>query len=422
MIDISTINGTFVGLFGIILSVSFCDISWTKKKQWQLLGSAVGLMLLQGIVYFLFDYEMVQKFYPVLTHLPLAVVLCIFTKEYLWSFVSVFAAYLCCELRRWLALLIVAVCAGDSLVQNIVELVLTVPLLLLLLKFVAPAVRSISKDSALVQLLFGIVPILSYVFSYVTQIYTNLFYSGGPVIAEFMSFVCSAAYLLFVLRISEEKRMRSHLEHTQSTLNLQVEQAVREIGLLRESQRQASTYRHDLRHHMQYLSACIENGKLEQAKEYISEIHSDIEAYKVMAFCENETVNLIFSSFSERAGKQGIAIEIRAELPQTISVGESDLCVLLSNALENALHACQKRKEKQLPAAIAVMAYEKNGRIFLQITNSCVENVDFDHDLPVTKEPGHGMGVRSICAVVEKYQGIYNFTVKDGNFILRVSL
>ena len=50
------------------------------------------------------------------------------------------------------------------------------------------------------------------------------------------------------------------LEQTQNSLNLQVAQAVREIDALRESQRKASTYRHDLRHHLQYISACIENG------------------------------------------------------------------------------------------------------------------------------------------------------------------
>ena len=115
-------------------------------------------------------------------------------------------------------------------------------------------------------------------------------------------------------------------------------------------------------------------------------------------------------------------MEIKAEIPRKVSVAESDLCVLLSNALENALHACQKLKEKHQTAVIEVTVYEKNGKLLLQIVNSCEEEIHFAGELPVTEEPGHGMGVRSICAVVEKYQGIYNFIVKDGNFILRVSL
>ena len=33
-----------------------------------------------------------------------------------------------------------------------------------------------------------------------------------------------------------------------------------------------------------------------------------------------------------------------------------------------------------------------------------------------------GIGVRSICSIVEKYKGLSDFSVQDGRFILRVSL
>ena len=418
---INILNGVFVGIFGIVLSASFCNISWTKKKHLQMVVCMAGLMLFQGMAYVSFDYETVKKLYPVLTHLPLALVLCFFTRKFLWSLISVFVAYLCCDLRRWMALLIVAV-SGGAAAQNLIELLITIPILWLLLKVATPAVRAVSAESVSVQLQFGLIPLLGYLFFYVTQVYTDLFYSGGPVIAEFMSFVCSMAYLAFVLRTSEEKRLRSELEHAQSMLNLQVEQSVREIELLRQSQQQASTYRHDLRHHLQFLSGCIENGKQEQAQKYIEEIYADIEAHKVVLFCENETVNLIFSAFAERAKKQKISMNIKASLSKELFVVESDLCVLLSNALENALHACQKLKDSNKAAVIEVTAYENNRRTFIQIVNSCEEHILFEHGLPTTKEPGHGLGVRSICTVVEKYQGICDFSVKNGKFILRVSL
>lgn len=113
---------------------------------------------------------------------------------------------------------------------------------------------------------------------------------------------------------------------------------------------------------------------------------------------------------------------IRAEIPQNIPMTESDLCILLSNALENALHACQKQKEKGLSCKIETMAYEKNGKLFFQIVNSCNEDIVFEHGIPVTDRVGHGLGVRSICALVERYQGMYQFSVKDDKFILRVSI
>ena len=107
---------------------------------------------------------------------------------------------------------------------------------------------------------------------------------------------------------------------------------------------------------------------------------------------------------------------------QTLPLPESDLCVLLSNALENALHACQRQNAAGLPAFIETSAYEQDGRFFLQLANACSTPVLFEDGVPVTREPGHGLGVRSICAIVEKYGGIYSFTQKQEQFILRISI
>lgn len=415
-------NGTAVGIFGMILSASFCDISWTRQKRWIMVGSMAAILLFQGILYLWISPDMIQNLYPVITHLPLALVLCGLSKKYLWVSISILTSYLCCQLRRWLALLAVELCSGGALMQNAVELLITFPLLILLLRFIAPSVRFISHSTTAMQCQFGLIPLLGYCFDYLTRIYTDLLSEGHPVTVEFMSFVCSVAYLVFVVRTSRAERTRSELEQVQSNLNLQISSAVREIKALRESQRKASTYRHDLRHHMQYLLSCIENGCLEQAEGYIGEICSEIEASKVVAFCENEAANLIFSAFAGRAEEDGISIRIRAVIPQNIPVSESDLCVLLSNALENALHACQKQKEKGMVGSIEVSAYEKNSTLFIQFTNSCGEDIVFEQGIPVTNVSGHGIGVRSICAIVERYGGIYSFAADNGRFVLRVSL
>ena len=103
-------------------------------------------------------------------------------------------------------------------------------------------------------------------------------------------------------------------------------------------------------------------------------------------------------------------------------VSESDLCVLLSNALENALHAAVRCREAGQGAFIETTGHEKGKKLFLQITNSCLPDVQFREGVPVTDRTGHGLGVRSICAIVEKYKGLSDFSVQEGRFILRVSL
>lgn len=415
------INFTAVGMFGMILSAAFCDIVWTPGRRRVMAGGMALILTIQGMLYFFIDASLAERAYPMITHIPLALLLCILSGKQIWPVISVLTAYLCCQIRRWPGLLVTAVLSGNAMAQSITELIVTLPLLFFLVRRAAPPVRSISRYTVPVQCQFGFVPVLYYGFDYLTRIYTNLLSRGVLAAVEFMPFVCSMAYLIFALQISEGERVRSRLEQTQNSLNIQIAQAVREIEALRESQDKTRTYRHDLRHHMQYLSSCIENGRHEQALAYIQEISSEIEANKVTSFCENEVVNLIFSSFAGRAEKHGIPIEIMAAVPQFVPISESDLCVLLSNALENALNACLKRKERGLDGRIQVCVYERKEKFFLQIMNSCDEDVIFVKGIPAPKESGHGIGVRSICAIVEKYRGIYGFQVKDGQFILRVS-
>ena len=95
---------------------------------------------------------------------------------------------------------------------------------------------------------------------------------------------------------------------------------------------------------------------------------------------------------------------------------------MMGQALENALRACRRMKAENGPAYIEVTAREKNGHLFLQFVNPCPEGIQFENGLPVTHAEGHGIGVRSICAIVEKYKGLSDFSVQDGRFILRVSL
>ena len=422
MISIYIWNCIAVGFFGMILSASFCEIKWTRKKRLYICLFMVFLMAVQGIIYASFGGAMVKAMYPLIMHVPMAVVLGIMSKKYLWALISVLVSYLCCQLRRWLALLVVAVVQWDAGMQDGVEVFLTIPLLVLLQKYIAPSVRYMSRSRLMEQTHFGMLPLLCYFYDYITRVYTDWLNEGEPVVVEFMFFICSGVYLMSVVESAWEEKRHREMEQTQGYLNLQIMQSVREIESLRKSQEKASIYRHDLRHHMRYISSCLENGRTEQVQEYIQEVCSEIEASKVIVYSENEIVNLILSAFACKAEEQEIPMKVHMAIPVECAISESDLCVLLSNALENALHACQKLKEKDEKCWMEVVGFEKHGKLFFEIINSCEDNVHIKEDIPASQDAIHGIGIRSICAIVEKYNGVYTFFAKNGEFVLRVSL
>lgn len=421
---ISLSNDAAVSVFGALLSASFCDCLRSRRSRQIFWGGMALLLLVQGVAYLFCGAQFRLKVYPLIFHLPLAYLLHVLTRKWLWPVVSILSAYLFCQIRRWLALLAVAVLSGGENMQKLVELIVTVPLLLFLMRFICPAIRQMMDYPVKIQCYFSLIPALYYAFDYLTRIYTELLSSGEPVVLEFMPFICCLSYMLFLAYNSAEERERQWQKQIQSNLDLQLSQAIREIGVLRESQTMAIQYRHDLRHHLQYVSNCIANDQKERAQSYIASVCGEIEAQQVWRWCENEAANLVLSSFAGRAKKTGVKMNVEGTLPAAFKVSDNDLCVLLSNSLENALHACQPLAEAGKTCTIELQFRfdEKADKFFLQMTNPCKEPVKFEKGRPVSNRSGHGIGVQSICAIVEQYGGDCQFLVKEGQFVLRMFL
>ena len=88
------LNDAVVGIFGMILSAAFCDITWTKKRLLHYWGCMAVILLVQAAVYCVADVALLRRLYPLVTHLPLVVVLCVMKRQTIWPIVSVLTAYL----------------------------------------------------------------------------------------------------------------------------------------------------------------------------------------------------------------------------------------------------------------------------------------------------------------------------------------
>ncbi|MBQ3497357.1 MAG: GHKL domain-containing protein [Oscillospiraceae bacterium] len=416
------LNGAAVSVFGGVLSAAFCDVLKTARSRRVFACCMAACLLLQAGIYTLFESTFLHYLYPLTVHLPLFLILFFLCKRAIWSLFCVLLAYMCCQPRRWFALLAAAFLPDIALIQPLAEIAVTLPLLFLLLRLIAPVVQKMSAYSVGSQCNLGVVPAIYYIFDYITTVYTELLTSGTLLAVEFMPFVCCAAFLVFLRYSFTEVQARNRLEQIQQSLDIQLRQSVREIDALRCSQELTRRYRHDLRHHLQYLSACIENGKTAQAQSYIADISEQSEACSVQRYCENEAANLLLSSFAGRAAAGGVGFHVHGALGACLPISDVDLCVLLSNALENALHACVPIAAEKDACAIDVQFYERGGKLFLQVVNPCVQAVRFENGIPVSSREGHGIGVQSICEIVRRCGGVCTFLLRDGQFILRLSL
>ena len=180
------------------------------------------------------------------------------------------------------------------------------------------------------------------------------------------------------------------------------------------------TERHDLRHRLQAVAELIARGNREEALAFLDAATKRLDAQKEVRWCHPPVLDAVFSSYFDQANIEGIHVTAKISLPDTLTVDEGALAIVVANALENAIHANLKLPQKQREICCKMVG---SPGIMLEISNPCNEDVTFDAEgLPVAHREGHGLGVQSISAFCQKNKAVYQFDLDDGWFRLRLVL
>ncbi|MEA5012331.1 MAG: ATP-binding protein [Angelakisella sp.] len=407
-------------VFGITVTILFAGIEPTKKNRLTTGLLCVIFLFVQTTSWWLLGLDLTSKLYPLIIHLPLIVIISLYYKRpWLISAVSVLSGYLCCQAPRWFGFI-----AGAALDSSVADHVFYVGAIFLfyyfLKKYVAASVRQLMEVSTKSCLFLGGVPLFYYMFDYTTAIYTNVLYSGTEWAVQFMPSTISIFYFVFVILYYAETQKQASLQREKDMLDAQFRLAQTEFASLRQLQQNAASYRHDMRHHFALLQGLASKEHIEGIKEYLRTAQSDMDAITPLRFCENETVNLILSAFATKAKQAEIMLTVDAKLPDLLPFSNTELCSLLSNALENAIHACEQIPDSN-KRIIRLRMYSKNNKLCIDIRNSYQAEPIFQQGLPVSKKQGHGFGTKSIAHIVEKHGGVFQFSVKDGLFIFQAT-
>lgn len=407
-------------LFGTMVAVSFAGMERTRKNCLAVGCFTVILFCLQILCLRTLGMSVTLKIYPLLSHLPVAVFIVVYLKRpWLISLTSMFVSFLCCQPPRWIGTVARTVLKNTSM-DHIGYIGSAFLMYYFLRKYAVKSVRHLMERSIKSCLLFCAMPALYYLFDYTASVYTDFIYSGDRVAVQFMPLITSGFYFVFALLYYAETQKQVSTQRERDMLDTQFRQAQRELASLRQIQQNAATYRHDMRHHIALLQGMAAKGQIEEIKEYLRIAQSDIDTITPTRFCENETVNLILSSYATKAEQSGIRLSADAKLPYSIPFSDTEFCSLLSNALENAIQAVRNIPDSN-KRIIRLHMYSKNNKLCIDIRNSYLAEPIFQQGIPVSTEPGHGFGTKSMAHIVEKHGGIYQFSVKDGWFIFQAT-
>ncbi len=417
---LSAFNYGLVLVYGLVLTAEIAGGCTGRRQRCFLAGLSAAFLGVQILCWRLFGFETVERLYPLIVHLPLILALVLVLKKPVFvSAVSTCTGYLCCQIPNW-GRAVIEMTTGSPLAGQIGYTLLIVPVFLLLLRYFAHSAYDAMTSSRTALLLFGSLPVAYYCFDYATTIYSDVLYAQGRAVIEFLPTALIVFYLLFLTAYHVQSRQRAAAETQRSVLEMELRQSRTEMNAMRTAAMQTAVYQHDMRHHLNMLGTLLAEGKPEQAEDYIRRVQADVEAVTPRSFCEHELLNLLCSSFAARAERLGVDFRAEVRAPKELSVADTELCALLSNALENALRAASAMPEGR--RWLSLYCAVRLGKLLIEVENPYDGELRMENGLPVSDRAGHGYGCRSIRSIAQRAGGICDFSARDGLFRLQLAL
>ena len=196
----------------------------------------------------------------------------------------------------------------------------------------------------------------------------------------------------------------SLLEQEEHSLNQYVEEAKTRYD-------ETKSFRHDIRNHIAVVKNLLQSGKLEEAVSYMEDMDDMAEKMSFPCSTNNPVVDILVGNKLGIAKSMGIDVDCSLLLTYPCSLKDIDICIILSNALDNAIQAV-KRLDAGMEKYIHVSGRIQGDFLMMEIENSF-------HGKGAFKK---GTGLSNVKKVAEKYGGAMSIEAQENQFVLHVLL
>lgn len=269
-------------------------------------------------------------------------------------------------------------------------------------------------------LLFVPVILILLMLSYFLNSTTNILILIFTMIIALSIFFIIARLLNMTAKLISAKRSEKELSEYIDIQRRGYDKVVRKMEATR-------AYRHDMRHHLAVIEGLAKQKEDDKIIEYVSNLNGSFGKFENVTYCKNSELNALLSEYISRAENAGCKVTQSFILPEKLPFEESDVCIVLANAIENAVNACVELPQEERYIKVSA-EYMDGHRLLVSVENPCSHKVKFDaNGLPVIDNASnnsdeHGIGLRSIKHVTEKYNGFLSCMLENGEYVFRAVL
>ena len=210
----------------------------------------------------------------------------------------------------------------------------------------------------------------------------------------------------------------SILKNERNLLKQHNEALQNQMDIITQSNEHIRLLRHDYKDHLIMLSKLYKQGCKNDVQAYIDTIMSNIDNAS-FSNSNNFVIDSVLNFKLRNIKNQNIKLTLSLNVPISINIIPHDLTVILGNLIDNAILACGKSNEKTLTIKIEC----KMDNLIILIDNSYNGNIIKDKGgFRTTKlyKDNHGLGIKSVEKIVEKYEGEIRFDYTSSMFSVSV--
>lgn len=193
---------------------------------------------------------------------------------------------------------------------------------------------------------------------------------------------------------------------------------------LLEKEQDTKQFRHDIINHLLVMKGIADKEESFALQEYVQGLLQDINSEKYEQYdIGNDVVNTILNYYLSPI-KEDCVITLDGYMQELGNGYQKDLCTLFSNIIKNAVEAVERVEEGNREIHIRVNHGDKYLNIEIENTMRGVLVLD-ENGLPQTSQKdkrNHGLGLRNVKRVVEKYNGTYDIRIEKETFITEIYL
>lgn len=194
----------------------------------------------------------------------------------------------------------------------------------------------------------------------------------------------------------------------------QTEQSEKHLNEVRSIHKEMRGYKHDFHHHLQALKGQLEAGEVDRALAYIEQLDNQLTNVDTLLKTGNVSLDAILSAKIAQAKAENIAVTVKANVPDALTISDLELSIIIGNLLDNAIEACRTVTGERF---IRIFISMKGTMLYFSMLNAAGAKKKKTGSLFATHKDGvHGFGLRRAEAILEEHGGWVKYNSEDGAF------